>query len=104
MGPNRVCHSQRHTVAATNYLRHREPHTSTGVSTVRRPERKYLDVVMDWNCPACRTTIAHASELPRPGAVYRCHVCRLELVTDAEGGILILAPMPVDEPTSARHT
>jgi hypothetical protein len=58
---------------------------------------------MDWTCPACQTTIQHAHDLPRPGAVYRCHVCRLELVTEAERGILILAPLPGDEPRSATN-
>jgi hypothetical protein len=35
-------------------------------------------------CPACQTSIQSDHDLlsPRPGVIYRCHVCRLELVID----------------------
>jgi hypothetical protein len=52
---------------------------------------------MTWTCPACRTTIQHTEEQPRPGTIYRCHVCRLELVVDTELGKLTLAPLPTDD-------
>lgn len=39
---------------------------------------------MPWRCPACRIPIRHSEveERPRPHAIYRCHVCRIELVLD----------------------
>ena len=37
---------------------------------------------MPWKCPACQTDIPHTGDLPQPKQVYRCHVCRLELVLD----------------------
>lgn len=55
-----------------------------------------------WTCPACRLPIQHSeSELaPRRKIVYRCHVCRLELVIDDSHSKLIVIPMP-DTATSA---
>jgi hypothetical protein len=49
---------------------------------------------MPWRCPACRTVIRHSEleEKPRLGAVYRCAVCRLELVLDPETDKLTVAP------------
>ena len=48
-----------------------------------------MSVPMALQCPACSTEIRkYAAELlPIPGAVYRCPVCRLELVLNcsAEG-------------------
>ncbi len=40
---------------------------------------------MPWRCPACHIQIRHneREERPRAGMVYRCHVCRIELVLDA---------------------
>jgi hypothetical protein len=37
---------------------------------------------MPWKCPACEIQIAHHGEQPEPQRVYRCHVCRLELLLD----------------------
>jgi hypothetical protein len=42
---------------------------------------------MPWKCPACSTPIrqqltAAGDDAPRPGVIYRCTVCRLELVLD----------------------
>ena len=39
---------------------------------------------MPWKCPACSAQIQHArsEDTPRRGAIYRCHICRLELVVD----------------------
>src|SRR5262245_61586567 len=48
-----------------------------------------------WTCPACRLPIRHteSDECPRAGVTYRCSTCHLELVWDAEGGTLGLAPL-----------
>jgi hypothetical protein len=52
-----------------------------------------------WTCPACRTAIQHSEDLPRPSVVYRCHICRLELVSDPSTGKLIVAPMSNEQST-----
>jgi rubredoxin len=49
---------------------------------------------MSWKCPACGSLIQHHEEAPRPNVVYRCNVCRLELVVDPETGKMTLAPLP----------
>jgi hypothetical protein len=51
---------------------------------------------MPWKCPACLTSITHTEALsrPAPDTVYRCHVCRLELVVDSRTGRLEIAPPP----------
>jgi hypothetical protein len=49
---------------------------------------------MPWKCPACQTQIAHDGDMPQPRRVYRCHVCRLELVLDETLHRLTVAPMP----------
>ena len=50
---------------------------------------------MPWRCPACQTAITHdpAASMPSPHTVYRCHVCRLELVVDPSDNKLALAPL-----------
>jgi hypothetical protein len=50
---------------------------------------------MVWTCPACSLAISHhdSDPAPRPGVVYRCHVCRLELVLDVKAEKLTLAPL-----------
>lgn len=55
---------------------------------------------MPWRCPACQTQIRHSAgeDRPRTGVSYRCHVCRLELVLDADTQRLKVAPMHDDEP------
>jgi hypothetical protein len=55
---------------------------------------------MPWSCPACRTPIRHSEteDRPRPDALYRCHICRLELVLDPRTERLDVAPMRRDEP------
>jgi rubredoxin len=55
-------------------------------------------VPMPWKCPACQTTLRHGTEILRPEAIYRCHVCRLELVVDLGTDTLVLAPFPTPEP------
>lgn len=56
---------------------------------------------MPWKCPACQTSIRHDEEPPRAGAVYRCHICRLELVADPITGRLSLAPFQAREKPEA---
>jgi len=56
---------------------------------------------MPWKCPACGTDIRHTEDTPRPGVVYRCHICRLELIRDAMTGRLTVAPFPPDVPPPA---
>jgi hypothetical protein len=55
---------------------------------------------MPWKCPACATKIAQEGSATTPiiGVVYRCHVCRLELVVDPSSGKLQLAPLDPPEP------
>lgn len=51
---------------------------------------------MSWKCPACGSTIRgheHDADMPRVGTVYRCHICRLELIADAKTQRLVLAPI-----------
>ena len=50
---------------------------------------------MPWRCPACQTQIRHsdAEDRPRPHVVYRCHICRLELMLDQTTDKL--APTPI---------
>jgi hypothetical protein len=47
---------------------------------------------MPWMYPACGSIVRHSEieERPRPGARYRCHICRLELVMDAARKKLIV--------------
>jgi len=56
---------------------------------------------MSWKCPACLTQIRHDGDAPQPRKVYRCHVCRLELVLDEDTQKLVVAPLPGD-PTPPR--
>jgi hypothetical protein len=37
---------------------------------------------MPWKCPVCDIQIAHDGDQPELQRVYRCHVCRLELLLD----------------------
>jgi|RhiMethySRZTD1v2_1073278.scaffolds.fasta_scaffold1019001_2 rubredoxin len=50
---------------------------------------------MAWKCPACETPIEHrrADDLYTVGKIYRCAVCRLELIFDPQTGKMILAPL-----------
>ena len=54
---------------------------------------------MTWTCPACQFAIQHADSAPRRNVVYRCPVCRLELIVNREGGRLTIAALP-DEKAS----
>ena len=57
-------------------------------SSHRRPSE------MPWRCPACTEEIRRhpGEDLPRVGIVYRCHVCRIELIFDDPTQKLVLAP------------
>jgi hypothetical protein len=51
---------------------------------------------MPWRCPACETPIRHSEheERPRTGVLYRCHLCRIELVLDVRTDRLTAAARP----------
>jgi hypothetical protein len=56
---------------------------------------------MPWKCPACSTPIrqqltAAGDYTPRPGIIYRCSVCRLELVLNPDADQMTIAPLPPD--------
>jgi len=53
---------------------------------------------MPWKCPACQTQIRRESEAPQPGQIYRCHVCRLEVVLDEARQELTVATRPGEPP------
>ena len=57
---------------------------------------------MAWRCPACSIQIRHSEteERPRPHAVYRCNVCRLELMLNEETGNLDVTPWADQDPPS----
>jgi hypothetical protein len=59
---------------------------------------------MPWRCPACEIAIRHneLEETPRAGQIYRCHICRLELVLDPTNGKLTVAPFPSDRDEKIR--
>ena len=59
---------------------------------------------MTWTCPACQFAIQHADSAPRRSVVYRCPVCRLELILNGEGDKLIVAPLPDEKPPTANTT
>ncbi len=46
---------------------------------------------MPWTCPVCHTQIHHSplDYRPRSGASYRCHICHLDLVYDADDKQLV---------------
>jgi hypothetical protein len=64
---------------------------------------------LPWRCPACREVIRHSEieEQPRPNAVYRCVVCRLELQLDPATGLLVVVPLadttPPDDRDRPKH-
>jgi hypothetical protein len=41
-----------------------------------------------------------AEPQPRPGVIYRCHVCRLELILDERTGKMTVAPLPTTKDDS----
>ena len=52
----------------------------------RRAQRRRVR----WKCPACQMLIRNDGDAPSP-PVYRCHVCRVELVPDERGQRLVVA-------------
>jgi hypothetical protein len=63
---------------------------------------------MPWACPACKTLIrpqliAAGDDRPLPGKIYRCAVCRLELVLNDTGTQMAVAPRPAtDTPPNSK--
>jgi hypothetical protein len=55
---------------------------------------------MSWKCPACQTPIRREADLPAPNQIYRCHICRLELMFDPHGKTLIVAPLVSEHASS----
>ena len=54
---------------------------------------------MPWQCPACSTFIRPelkkaGHETPRQGYIYRCSICRLDLVLNDQGTQMVVAPLP----------
>jgi predicted SprT family Zn-dependent metalloprotease len=63
--------------------------------------------LMPWRCPACQTVVRQGdreTDVPRPGQVYRCHVCRLELVLDPTTKKLTVAPFPTEPVSPSKKT
>ena len=59
---------------------------------------------MPWKCPACETAMRHDGMVPEANRVYRCHVCRLELVLDEATNKPAVAPLPgEDHPRDERR-
>ena len=56
---------------------------------------------MTWRCPACSQPIRHDPHdvAPTPGIVYRCSVCRLELLVDEQAQKMIVAPLDATKAT-----
>ena len=54
-----------------------------------------VGALMPWRCPACSTQIQHNEHEPTPraGRIYRCSVCRLELVLDVSLQKLVVPPL-----------
>jgi hypothetical protein len=62
---------------------------------------------MPSKCPACETQIRHDGNTPEPNRVYRCPVCRLELVLDSRTNLMNVAPLaenPIDPKPFRRRT
>jgi uncharacterized protein YbaR (Trm112 family) len=57
-------------------------------------------------CPACQNRIRHSEAEASlwPGVIYRCPVCRLELIVDAEHDRMALAPFARDEDDARRRS
>jgi hypothetical protein len=55
---------------------------------------------MPWKCPACGTSIDGDADVPQRGTIYRCSVCRLDLMPDPATNRLQLALPGADEAPS----
>jgi len=58
---------------------------------------------MPWSRPACQTWIRHDGDSPRPNTIYRCHVCRVELILDENTRKLTVAPLPSERAIESDH-
>jgi hypothetical protein len=70
-------------------------------------------VPLRWKCPACSTPIRQqlavaGGKTPRPDMVYRCAVCREELILDPQTDQLMPAALQAetvdDRPLRSRRT
>jgi hypothetical protein len=54
---------------------------------------------MPWKCPVCHDPIRPSAheDRPSPNTLYRCHICRIELVFDVNADKMIPAPIADDE-------
>jgi len=68
------------------------------IGACKHAVRSYHDRV-PWKCPACSTHIEHSEAAIQPvdGVLYRCSVCRLELIFDAAINMLTVAPLSREE-------
>jgi hypothetical protein len=66
------------------------------VSDILDSSREMHTFTIAWKCPACQSSISHEADGLRQGVVYRCHVCRLELIADGADR-LVLAPLSSEE-------
>jgi len=59
---------------------------------------------MPWKCPACETAMRHDGVAPESNRLYRCHVCRLELMLDEATNRMQVPPLPddADDPAPRR--
>jgi hypothetical protein len=51
-----------------------------------------------WKCPVCsspirRELIAAGHDIPEPDRIYRCGICRLDLVLSKDGERMVVAPL-----------
>jgi hypothetical protein len=79
-------------VGTGDHRRDRFTCRSCGGSFEYRPRMRRKRIL--WKCPACQMPIRHDRDGPHPHCVYRCHVCRVELVPDEGGQYLTVAPLP----------
>jgi hypothetical protein len=57
---------------------------------------------MPWKCPACSSPIrrelnAAGHQVPEPDRIYRCGLCRLDLVLSRDGERMVIAPLPAPD-------
>ncbi len=74
---------------------YRQCSCDSAVCDNRRERDRYDGLAVEWLCPACSTVIGHHSseDRPRPGSIYRCPVCRLELVGSRDTTGFSVAPL-----------
>lgn len=54
---------------------------------------------MPWTCPSCREQLRHDRKYAKPhfGVIYRCYVCRLNLVFNPKEQRLVASPPDHEE-------